>query len=238
MISYTGFIGRTDHFDPLVEGLPSNLFSMHAFLKKLESSYEETGHQDHIILTLSCYLEAKDLYTKEHSIRVSNLSSAFVSYLGISQKDSEDVKRAGILHDIGKVLLSTSLLIKPDALTEEETEEMKRHTLFGEEICKPFVSMRSILPAIRNHHERWDGRGFPDGLARRDIPLIARILAVVDSFDAMVSERSYSGCRSAHGVLEMMKSEQYNGQWDPELLGYFIEMMNSGMEDRIYFSNG
>jgi len=232
MIPYTGFIGWTNHSEPLVEGFPSDLSFMQAFLKKFDG-YEETDHSDHILVTLSCYLEAKDLNTKEHSIRVSNLSSDFVSYLGFSQRDSEDVRKAGILHDIGKIFLSTSLLLKPDALTKEEAETIKRHVILGEEICKPLVSMRNILPAIRNHHERWDGKGFPDGLAGEDIPVIARTLAIVDSFDAMVSERSYNGCKSEQGALETMKSEQYKGQWDPELLGYFLEMM-SLMKDRIH----
>jgi putative two-component system response regulator len=237
MVPYTGSIERTNHFDPLVKGCPSDLSVMHEFLKKFDCSCGEIDLSSQILLALSYSLEAKDLYTKEHSIRVSTLSIDFVSFLGFSQRDSEDIRKAGILHDIGKLFLSTSLLLKPDVLTEEETEEIKRHVVLGEEICKPLVSMRSILPAIRNHHERWDGRGFPDGLAGKDIPLIARILAIVDSFDAMVSERSYNGRKSSQGVLGTMKSEQYKGQWDPELLGYFLEMM-SFMEGRTYSSNG
>ena len=237
MVPYTGFIEKTNHADSLIEGFPSDLSVMHAFLKKIDCSSGERDLSDHILLTLSCSLEAKDLNTKEHSIRVSTLSSDFVSFLGFPQQDSEDMRKAGILHDIGKIFLSTSLLLKPDVLTKEETEEIKRHVVLGEEICKPFVSMRSILPAIRNHHERWDGRGFPDGLAGEDIPLIARILAIVDSFDAMVSERSYNGSKSVQGVIETIKSEQYRGQWDPELLGYFLEMM-SFRKGRTFISHG
>jgi putative two-component system response regulator len=85
--------------------------------------------------------------------------------------------------------------------------------------------MRKILPAIRNHHERWDGTGFPDGLAGKDIPIMARILSIVDTFDAMVSVRPYRDRRSTKVALETMKAEQYSGQWDSELLGYFLDMV-------------
>jgi putative two-component system response regulator len=237
MIPYAGFIERSNPSALFVEDGSYRFFIMQEFLKTFNIFNGGIDHSNDILLTLSSSLEAKDPYTKEHSTRVSNLSSDFISFLGFSQKHSEDVRKAGILHDIGKIFLSTSLLLKPGVLTEEETEAIKRHVVFGEEICKPLVSMRSILPAIRNHHERWDGRGFPDGLAGEDIPVIARILAIVDSFDAMVSERSYRGCKSAQGALETMKSEQYKGQWDPELLGYFIEMM-SFMKGRVSCQNG
>jgi putative two-component system response regulator len=92
-------------------------------------------------------------------------------------------------------------------------------------LCKPLFSMRKILPAIRHHHERWDGTGFPDGLAGQDIPIMARILAIIDSFDAMVSVRPYRDRRSVLVSLETIESEQYSGQWDSELVGYFLEMM-------------
>ncbi len=236
MVPYTGFVGKEDPSILFKDDIPSNLSFKRTFFQKFDAFQEEFEHSDNILLSLSRSLEVKDLYTKEHSIRVSKLSTDFVSFLGLSQKDSEEVKKAGILHDIGKIFLNTSLLSKPNVLTEEETEIIKMHVVLGEEICKPLVSMRRILPAIRNHHERWDGKGFPDGLAGDDIPLIARILAIVDSFDAMVSERCYRGCKSAKDALEMMKKEQRNGQWDPELLSHFLEMM-SLIEDSIYSYN-
>jgi len=237
MVPYTRFNEKKKPSILLVDDIPSNLSLMKTFFKKFDAFQEEFEHSDNILLSLSRSLEVKDFYTKEHSIRVSKLSTDFVSFLGFSQKDSEEVKKAGILHDIGKIFLSTSLLHKPDVLTEEETEAIKKHVVIGEEICKPLVSMRKILPAIRNHHERWDGKGFPDGLAGEDIPFIARILAIVDSFDAMVSGRCYRGCKSAKVALETMKSEQYKGQWDPELLGYFLEMI-SLTDNRMLISNG
>ncbi|MEW6067574.1 MAG: HD domain-containing phosphohydrolase [Nitrospirota bacterium] len=194
-------------------------------LLKLKSLQEDLEHSENIILTLAVALEANDPYTKGHSTRVGELSSEFVSFLGLHKKNQEDIKKAGILHDIGKIGISKSLLHKRGELTEEEREIIKRHAVIGEEICKPLVSMKRLLSTIRHHHERWDGNGFPDGLIGNEIPLMARILSIIDSFDAMVSMRPYRARKSAKEALKIMESEWHQGQWDPELLKYFIEMM-------------
>ena len=196
-------------------------------LLKLKTLNEELDHSENIILTLAVAMEARDPYTKGHSTRVSKLSTDFVSFLGLAEKDKKEMNKAGILHDIGKICLSESLLNKPGPLTREEVEMIKTHTLLGEELCRPLFSMKKILPAIRHHHERWDGKGFPDGIGGRDIPLMARILSIVDSFDAMVSVRPYRDRRSVKVTLETLQIEQHYGQWDAELLGYFMDMMFS-----------
>jgi len=154
----------------------------------------------------------------------------FTTFLGLSEKEREEMKKAGILHDIGKICLSQSILRKPGPLTTDEQEMIKTHALLGEDLCRPLVSMRRILPAIRHHHERWDGKGFPDGLAGQNIPIMARILSIVDSFDAMVSVRPYRDRKSVKAALAMMKGEQERGQWDAELLGYFLNMMSPLVE--------
>jgi putative two-component system response regulator len=194
-------------------------------LLKLKTLQEELDHSENIILTLAVAMEARDPYTKGHSTRVSKLAVDFSSYLGLSEKDREEMKKAGILHDIGKICLSQALLRKPGPLSKDEMEMIKTHALLGEELCRPLVSMKKILPAIRSHHERWDGKGFPDSLVGREIPLMARILSIIDSFDAMVSVRPYRDRRSARVTLETMKAEQFYGQWDSELLRYFLDMM-------------
>jgi putative two-component system response regulator len=199
-------------------------------LLKLKSLQEELDHSENIILTLAVAMEARDPYTKGHSTRVSALATDFVSFLSLPDKDRGEMKKAGILHDIGKICLSESLLRKPGPLTDEEVDMIKTHPQLGEELCRPLVSMKRILPAVRHHHERWDGKGFPDGLARQEIPLMARILSIVDTFDAMVSVRPYRDRRSVRVTLETMQSERYSGQWDAELLGYFLDMMNPKAE--------
>ena len=200
-------------------------------LLKLKRLNEELDHSENIILTLAVAMEARDPYTKGHSTRVSKLSVDFVSFLGLPETDRKEMKKAGILHDIGKICLSESLLRKPGPLTREEVEMIKTHSVLGEDLCRPLVSMKKILPSIRHHHERWDGGGFPDGIGGEEIPLMARILAIVDSFDAMVSVRPYRDRRSVAVTLDTMKSEQCDGQWDAELLGYFLDMMRTPAEN-------
>ena len=199
-------------------------------LLKLKSLQEELDHSENIILTLAVAMEAKDPYTKGHSTRVSALATDFVTFLSLPDKDKREMKKAGILHDIGKICLSESLLRKPGPLSDEEVNQIKTHPQLGEELCRPLVSMKRILPAVRHHHERWDGKGFPDGIAGQEIPLMARILSIIDTFDAMVSVRPYRDRRSVRVTLETMKAERYSGQWDAELLGYFLDLMTPKAE--------
>jgi putative two-component system response regulator len=194
-------------------------------LIKLKALQDELEHSENVILTLAVAMEARDPYTRGHSTRVGEISTAFASFLGFGKKEQEHMKKAGILHDIGKIGVSTDLLCKNGKLTSEELEAVKRHTLIGEEICKPLCSVREILPVIRSHHERWDGTGFPDGLSGEGIPFNARMLSIADTFDAMVSKRPYRAGRSLGAVIEVFRAEQYAGQWDPDLVDHFIAMM-------------
>lgn len=194
-------------------------------LIKLKELQDELEHTENVILTLAVAMEARDPYTRGHSTRVGEISKAFASFLGFGVRDQEQIKKAGILHDIGKIGVSTDLLCKEGKLTDEELEAVKRHAVLGEEICRPLVSVRGVLPAIRNHHERWDGAGFPDGLCGEEIPLNARILSIVDSFDAMVSKRPYRDGRSTDMAVDVFIGERYDGQWDPFLVDRFVDMM-------------
>jgi putative two-component system response regulator len=196
-------------------------------LLKLKELHEELDHSENIIFSLIVAMEANDYYTKGHSTRVGDLAKEFGSFLGFPEKELEILKKAGILHDIGKIGFSENILRKPASLTEEEKKIVRKHPLIGESICRPLLSMRSVLPAIRSHHERWDGNGYPDMLKGDDIPLMARILAILDSYDAMASIRPYRDKRTMDLVLSVMEKEQYDGQWDPELTGLFLQMVSS-----------
>ncbi len=191
-------------------------------LRKLQS---ELDHSEDIILTLAIAIEAKDPYTKGHSERVGTLSSEFAQWLGLPEEDGRLLYKAGILHDIGKIGIDDYTLHKRGNLTGEELRVVKEHVLIGENICMPLYSARKILPLIRHHHERWDGTGFPDGLKGEDIPFLARLLAVTDTYDAMVSMRPYRAPFSEEEALAMMEGERHAGQWDPDLAGSFIEMI-------------
>lgn len=200
-------------------------------LIKLKNLQDELDHSENIILTLAVALESRDPYTKGHSVRVGELSKMFGDYLGLSEREQEYLRKAGYLHDIGKIAISEQVLCKEQDLTDDEMRLIKKHVIVGEDICRPLDSMKSILCAVRHHHERWDGRGFPDGLLGEDIPLMARILSIIDSFDAMVSGRPYRGKRLAREAVEIMQKERELGQWDPKLVGYFVNMIQARGEE-------
>jgi len=196
-------------------------------LLKLKRLQEELDHSESVILTLAVALESKDPYTKGHSERVGSLSKELVVFIGLSEKEQNLIKKAGILHDIGKIGVSDSILHKKGSLTKEELALIEQHAVIGENICSHLYSLKAVLPAIRHHHERWDGRGFPDKLRGNEIPVMARILSVTDAFDAMVSARPYRGPASIEEAIERMKAEKDSGQWDPLLVEKFITMIRT-----------
>ncbi|MBI3376817.1 MAG: response regulator [Nitrospirae bacterium] len=194
-------------------------------LLKLKKLQEELDHSESVILTLAVALESKDPYTKGHSERVANLSAEFAAFIGFPEKEQALIRKAGIIHDIGKIGIGDYILRKSGILTKEEVISIEQHTVIGEKICRPLHSLSVILPAIRHHHERWDGEGFPDGLKGEQIPVMARILSIADTFDAMVSERPYRRPISIEKATKKMEEEKNFGQWDSVLLEKFVEMM-------------
>lgn len=143
------------------------------------------------VRSLASALDAKDTYTHGHSSRVAELAVQLAVRLGLDHHSAESLQLAGILHDIGKIGIDDSVLKKPGQLTDEEFDQIKQHPVLGYEILKDIRPFRHILPAVRHHHESWDGGGYPDGLAGDEIPRDAQILAVADAFDAMISDRPY-----------------------------------------------
>lgn len=191
-------------------------------LRKLQS---ELDHSEDIIMTLAIAIEAKDVYTKGHSERVGTLSMEFGAFLGLPDEDRHLLFKGGVLHDIGKIGIDDFILHKTGTLTERELSQVKDHVIIGQNICTPLHSAQKILPVIRHHHERWDGTGFPDGLKGEQIPLFARIVAIADAFDAMVSIRPYRAPYSSEEAITMLENERHSGQWDPTLVRSFTEMM-------------
>lgn len=166
-------------------------------------------------------LDARDPYTKGHSEQVARYALLIGKELKLSEPELDNLCYAGILHDIGKIGVPESILNKPTKLTPEEYSQMKLHTYFGRQILRPVSFFQKLLPAIYHHHERWDGQGYPDGLKEDEIPLEARILAVADTFDAIVSQRVYrNGREKEMAVNELIKST--GRQFDPRIVDAFL----------------
>jgi putative two-component system response regulator len=137
------------------------------------------------------------------------------------------------VHDIGKVAVPDAILLKPGRLTEEEWKVMREHPTVGERICAPLKSFRLVLPIIRHHHEKYDGSGYPDGLRGDAIPVAARVLQIVDVYDALTNERPYKKAFSTADALQTMKEEVAKGWWDPQIFDQFNQLVTSGAAESL-----
>ncbi len=186
-------------------------------LLRMKSYTDELERAEAVLLALARSIEMKDPYTEGHCERLSAYAVALGTRIGLSIDETTALQRAGVLHDIGKVAVPDSILLKPGPLTEEEWSVVRLHPVTGEHICSPIRSFNRVLPIIRHHHERFDGSGYPDGLAGDAIPVTARVLQVVDVYDALTTERPYKSALSANQALETMQEEVDRGWWDPQL---------------------
>lgn len=176
-------------------------------------------------------MELRDYYEIEHSIRVANLARDFTHYLNLPLSITKEVYLAGLLHDVGKIKMPLEILSKPGSLTEEEYEIIKKHSTIGGELLDKNI-LGSIIDVVVHHHERYDGSGYPDGLKGEEIPLTTRIIALVDSFDAMTSQRVYNTKKDLKEAIdELYKSitpKEFGGKgvrYDPDLTRKFIEWL-------------
>jgi len=147
-------------------------------------------------------------------------------YLGLDEDSILALKRGGFLHDLGKVAIPDDVLKKGSNLTSAERKIMQQHPVIGERICKPLKSLRHVLPIIRHHHEHWDGSGYPAGLTGEAIPLLARVLQVVDVYDALRTARPYKAALSHEAAIDVMQDEADRGLWDRNIVYAFIAMVS------------
>jgi len=174
------------------------------------------------VYTLVETIEKRDPYTGGHTKRVMEYSLAIGGVFGLSDQEMERLKLAAILHDVGKIGVGDNILLKNGKLNEDEFNEMKKHTIYGEEVLKYIKYFKDIIPGIKYHHERYDGKGYPDGLMGEQIDVIARIIAVGDTFDAMTSDRPYRKALGAElARLEIAKNS--GTQFDPEVVKAFLK---------------
>lgn len=179
-----------------------------------------------IIQALAAAVDAKDAYTYRHSEAVSKFARALAKGLGMSPAEIEEIKMAGLLHDVGKIGISDDILRKPGRLTPEEWDIIKQHSQLACNILKHVLSLHPIMPAVLHHHERYDGGGYPAGLKGEDIPLVARILCLADSYHAIVSDRPYRKAFSRQEAVEVIKKDS-GTQFDPELVKVFVQILSN-----------
>lgn len=188
---------------------------------------QETDSVKNLIISLANVIEAKDKYTDGHTRRVSFISRILGEKLGLPVEKLRNLEIAGIIHDIGKVGVSETILNKPGKLTEEEFEAIKMHTTIGENICRPLNSLSECLDPVRHHHEKLNGSGYPDGLSGDELSIEARIIAVADIFDALYSKRPYRDKLPLDQVRSIMLEEGANGCLDKKVVETLIQLLNS-----------
>jgi putative nucleotidyltransferase with HDIG domain len=175
-----------------------------------------------MIQSLASALDAKDSYTSGHSSRVAEIAAMIAEKLEYDLEGIKRIRMAGILHDIGKIGVDDAVLRKPGQLNQEEFEQIKLHPVLGYDILKEIKLFRNILPAVRHHHESWDGSGYPDGLLGDGIPRDAQVLAVADAFDAMTSDRPYRSSIPVEQVIDILKSGR-GKQWAADVVDALLE---------------
>ena len=232
-----GYCEKSDKFDQLILLIESGIkaVSQMQLIKninaelqttydKLESAYMET------IELLRFTVEAKDAYTRGHSDRVSAYSVLIGEALGLSEDDLKTLKIGGLFHDIGKIGIPDSILLKTDKQDDEEYSEIKNHPAIGAHILSNATIFKDIIPIVKHHHERFDGHGYPGKLKGEEIPYLARIATVADSFDAMTSKRSYRDSLPIDVVKEEIKKNS-GTQFDPEIAEVFLKILDEQPEE-------
>ncbi len=217
---------------------PFNVLELKARIKNLlrmKEYFDELENAEQVIFSLAKTVEAKDKYTEGHCNRLADLAQAMGEYLHLPPNDLKVLKRGGILHDIGKIAIRDSILLKPGKLTPEEYEIIKQHPKIGVEICAPLKTLKPVLPVILYHHERYNGSGYPEGLKGEQIPLLARIIGLVDCFDSLTTERPYRRALTANEALQICEEETERGLWDPQLFAVLKELITSEKFSREFY---
>lgn len=194
-------------------------------LLKLKLRTDELERAESVLFSLARSIEGKDPYTHGHCERLAAFSGRLGEHLRLPAEHITALRRGGIVHDIGKVAVPDAILLKPSRLSEAEWKLMREHPVVGERICAPLKSFRAVLPIIRHHHEKFDGSGYPDGLRGESIPITARVLQIIDVYDALTTERPYKRAFSMAEALRTMKEEVARGWWDPAIFDQFERLV-------------
>jgi putative two-component system response regulator len=201
-------------------------------LIRLKRYTDDLDSAESVIVSLALTIEARDPYTRGHCERLANYASAFGEFLGLDDDSRVALYRGGFLHDIGKVGIPDAVLLKTGPLTAAEYSLMKEHTVIGDRLCGELRSLEDVRPIVRHHHERANGTGYPDGLTQDNFPLLAQIMAVVDAYDAMTTDRPYKAARTPEQAFGELKGEVVKGWKDAALVDGFIMMMLQAGHER------
>jgi putative two-component system response regulator len=194
-------------------------------LLRVKEFTDELETVDSVLCTLGLIVEGRDPYTEGHCERLALHAADLGRHLGLDEDSIIALRRGGYLHDLGKIAVPDEILKKGSDLSPEEWKIMKQHPVTGENICKPLKSLRLVLPIIRHHHERADGSGYPDGLRAGEIPLLPRVLQVVDVYDALRTARPYKPALGHDQSAQTMREKARQGLLDGELVNEFFSML-------------
>ena len=208
----------------------SELLARVRSLVNLKAYTDELERAEAVIFALARSIEGKDPATEGHCERLSDYATRLGKHIGLADDQVTALRRAGVVHDVGKVAVPETILLKPGPLTLEEWQIMKQHPVVGERICQPLKSFRLVLPIIRHHHEKGDGTGYPDGLKGQQIPLTARILQIVDVYDALTTKRPYKSPLPEGEALGIMEQEVKKGWWDGDIFSAFQHVVRENDE--------
>jgi len=231
----TGLGAREDRIDGIAAGCDDFLTKPVDFEQliartrsalRTKALVDQLEQVENVLVSLATALDAKDPYTRGHSERVGNYAEALGGAVNLSADVRRNLRRAGLLHDIGKIGIPLDYLQKPGKLTTEEYEIVKLHPSIGYDICKPLKTMLPLLSLIRGHHERLDGRGYPDGLKADQISLPLRCLTLSDIYDALTSDRAYRRALPKEQAFKIMREEASLGMWDMSLIDKFNDMID------------
>jgi len=203
------------------------LFARVKSLLKLKQFTDELENAETVLFSLALGVEARDPYTEGHCARLADYASSLGLALALPDDDIVALRRGGVLHDIGKIAVPDAILNKPGPLDAHETAILHRHPVTGEQICRPLRTLYRVLPIIRHHHEHWNGRGYPDGLAGEAIPLLARVLQVADAYDALTTSRPYKAAWSHPQAKEVMLAEARDHWWDEDIVRVFFHQIEA-----------
>ena len=242
-LSIQGYCEKSDKFDQLILLIESALRSVDQMRtikqinlelkeknEELEKAYLESTE------TLRYTVEAKDKYTRGHSDRVSELSVLIGKYMNLSNEDLRILRIGGLFHDIGKIGVPDSILLKDTRLTDDEYSQIKNHPSIGRQILSNATIFKDMIPIVYYHHEKYNGNGYPERLKGEEIPLFARITAIADTFDAMTTKRSYRDALPLNVVREEI--EKCSGtQFDPAIVKVFLEILDYHYDEILEIQN-